>query len=245
MQMDIGRAFTFVGEDPKWVTKVLIGGGLLLLAIVLGITVIGAILIGAIVFGYLVQLTRNVIAGERLPLPEWTNFGELLVDGLKAWVVSFVLALPLIVVNSVVWVPAIIVAAAGGDSDAGAAIGGLLSLVGGCLGFLLGIAYALMLPVAIGRYAVTRSIAEGLRLGAIFATVRANIGTYLIVLLMIFAASLIGQLGILLCFIGLPFTLFYAQVVQYHLYGQAHVKAHGSMPGMGQPQAAFPPPYPY
>ncbi len=245
MQMDIGKAFTFVGEDPKWVTKVLIGGGMLLLAIVLSITVIGGILVGAIVFGYLVQLTRNVIAGERLPLPEWTNFGELFVDGLKAWVVSFVLALPLIVVSSVVWVPAIIVSAAGGDSDAGAAIGGLLSLVGGCLGFLLGIVFALMLPIAIGRYAATRSIGEGLRLGAIFDTLRANIGTYLLVLLMVFAASLIGQLGILLCFIGLPFTLFYAQVVQYHLYGQAHVKAHGSMPGMGQPQAAFPPPYPY
>ena len=102
MQMDIGRAFTFVGEDPKWVTKVLIGGGLLLLAIVLGITVIGAILIGAIVFGYLVQLTRNVIGGKSEPLTEWTKFGELLIDGLKAWVVSFVLAWPLIVIRSIV-----------------------------------------------------------------------------------------------------------------------------------------------
>ena len=69
MQMDIGKAFTFVGEDPKWVTKVLIGGGMLLFAIVLSITVIGGILVAAIVFGYLVQLTRNVIAGERTPLP--------------------------------------------------------------------------------------------------------------------------------------------------------------------------------
>ena len=28
MGLDIGKAFTFVTDDPKWVTKVLIGGGL-------------------------------------------------------------------------------------------------------------------------------------------------------------------------------------------------------------------------
>ncbi len=72
--MDIGRAFTFVGDDPKWVQKLLIGGGLFLLGYLTSIILIG-IPIFLIVLGYLVQVTRNVIGGQDRPLPEWNDWG--------------------------------------------------------------------------------------------------------------------------------------------------------------------------
>lgn len=242
--MDVGKAFTFVTEDPKWVTKILIGGGLIIGTFLAFFTLIGWIFLVAIIFGYMVQLTRNVIAGEQVPLPEWTNWGQLMSDGFKAFVVILALALPVIIVYAIFSIPGIILSAAAGEN--GSSAGSLLSLIGSCLTIPLSILLGFLLPIAIGRYAVTRNIGAALRIGELFATLRTHFTTYLIVLLLAYAASFVGQFGILLCGIGLPFTLFYSQAVTYHLYGQAHRKTQGVLPGgYGTPQPASPQSFPY
>ncbi len=236
--MDIGRAFTFVGEDPKWVQKLLIGGGLFLLGYLTSIILIG-IPISLIVFGYLVQVTRNVIAGQERPLPEWNDWGGLLRDGFKWWVATLVLFLPLILIALVVLLPGIIVSASEtGGSDTGALLLGL----GYCLLFPLILVYQLLTPVMTGRYATTGSIGQAVRPGSLFALLRANLGGYLIILLLtLFVTSFVSLLGFLACGIGLPFTVFYAYLVNHHLYGQAYRKAQGSLPAYGQPQQPYPP----
>src|SRR5689334_4077382 len=101
MNLDIGKAFTFIGDDPKWVTKLLIGGGLILAGFLAIFTVIGWIFVFAIVLGYLIQFCRNVIAGQPQPLPEWDNWGTKMTDGFKAIVVNLVYALPAIIISLV------------------------------------------------------------------------------------------------------------------------------------------------
>jgi hypothetical protein len=232
MNLDIGKAFTFATEDPKWITKILIGGGLILAGV---ITLIGWIFTGPVVLGYLVQLTRNVIAGNPQPLPEWDNWGERWVDGFKSWVVSIVYALPIIVVYAVFQLPALVLNATSQNGATAAGTG--LSLIGSCLNFFLGIAVAMIMPIAIARYASTSDIGSGLQFGAVFATLRQNIGMYVIIaLLSSFGIGLLASLGLILCFVGVFFTAFYGTLVQYHLYGQAHRISQGAQSGgYGQP----------
>ncbi|MDP9373119.1 MAG: DUF4013 domain-containing protein [Chloroflexota bacterium] len=217
----------------------MIGGGLFLLGYLTSIILIG-IPIALIVFGYLVQVTRNVIAGQDRPLPEWNDWGGLLRDGFRWWVATLVLFLPLILIALVVLLPGIIVSAGSetGGSDAGALLLGL----GYCLLFPLILVYQLLMPVITGRYATAGSIGAAVRPGALFSLLRANLGGFLIVLLLTtFVTSFVGYLGILACGIGLPFTVFYALLVNYHLYGQAYRKAQGTLPAYGQPQQPYPP----
>jgi hypothetical protein len=242
MNLDIGRAFSYVFEDQKWVMKILIGGGLILGGI---ITFVGWLFTAPVVLGYCVQVLRNVYAGNPQPLPEWDNWGERWMDGLKAWVVTLVMALPLIIVALVIQVPASILNAV---SVSGA--GSALSLCGSCLSFFLAIGVALIVPIAVARYATTNSIGNAVQFGEIFATLRQNIGMYVAVaLLSSIVVGLISSLGLILCFVGVFFTAFYGSLVQYNLYAQAYRQAAGTMqpsygsPYGGPPYGGPPPPY--
>jgi hypothetical protein len=89
--MEIGRAVSFIFQDPRWVTKVLILGVLFL------VPIIGWLLIG----GYTLRLVHNVIIGDSQPLPEWNNWGGDLAGGLKAFVVSIIWGIPLWIVQGI------------------------------------------------------------------------------------------------------------------------------------------------
>ncbi|HEX5504664.1 MAG TPA: DUF4013 domain-containing protein [Thermomicrobiales bacterium] len=243
--MDIGKAFTYAFEDPKWVQKVLIGAGLVFAAFLTSIILVGIVL-WIIVLGYLVQLVRNVIAGEQYPLPEWNDWGGFLTEGAKALVVAIVIFLPAIVLEILNFVVGVAGSIASSSDSSGAGAGvGAVGLCLGCLTWLVSIACALGLPVAIGRYAATRNIAATLRFNELWATFRANLGTYLIVWLLSLVTGFISGIGFIACGIGLFFTVFYASLVNYHLYGQAYRKAQGTAPSYGQPQPGYPSGYPF
>ena len=237
MNLDIGRAFTFVSEDPNGVKKVLLGG-VAVIAMFFGIIlfVIPFFLVAAIISGYLVLFCRNVINGEQYPLPEWTDFGARMTEGFKAIVVGIVYALPLIAVNIAFAIPQAIASASGNDNAAAAGAG--ISLLGNCIGFILQIATAVVMPVAIGRFAASGGdIGSALQFGQVFAAVRQNIGMYVVIALMTsIVGGLIASLGFIACGIGVAFTAFYSQVMSYHLYGQAHRNTQGAMqPAYGDP----------
>ncbi len=71
---NIGKAFSFVFEDPKWLGKVLVGGLVLLLSIF--------VLPVPLLVGYLVELRANVIKREGTVLPEWSNVSQKYSKGL-------------------------------------------------------------------------------------------------------------------------------------------------------------------
>lgn len=79
-------AFQHPFRDPRAVRKLLLGAVLNTLPIV-----------NLLTLGYTLRLLEAVLGGEEERLPEWTDFGDLLVRGIKVLVVGFVyMAFPLL-----------------------------------------------------------------------------------------------------------------------------------------------------
>ena len=90
--MDYGQSFTFVWKDPDWVKKIAISS----VVVLVGIITAGLAMIPLI--GWTVAITRHVIRGEEPALAEWSDFGTLIIDGLKVIVVAIVWSIPLMLV---------------------------------------------------------------------------------------------------------------------------------------------------
>ena len=212
--MDIGKAFSFVFDDENWIVKVLVGGVLSLIPFV------GPIL----VYGYGLELMENVIQGRPRPLPEWDDWGGKLVKGIMYLVISFVYALPIVLLGICFGLLMTVL----GVAEAEEAINVVGSLGGVCFGgfaLLYGILLTLALPPAIGRYLETGELGAAFRLGEVFALVRDNIGAWIIALVLSWLAGLIASLGIILCFVGVLFTAFWANLVMMYLWGDAYRQA--------------------
>ncbi len=154
-------------------------------------------------------------------LPEWDNWGELLIDGVKAWVIGVIYALPIIIV-SVCLGPAIGIAA-----EKAQEVSSLFSSLLGCFNLLWGIVMGLLLPAAIALFVAEDEFSAAFRFGDVFSLVRDNFGTYLIVLVIGWVASIISGLGLLACGVGFLVTAPYAGWITAHLRGQAYLAATG------------------
>ena len=216
--MDIGKAFTFVFEDEDWIVKILIAAGILLAGILFSwLIAIPLILAMALLGGYMVAVIRRVLNGQVDGLPQWENWGDLLIDGLKVWVIGLVYALPLIIASFCLLVPAMAL----GD-DAGAVMS-ILIMLASCLIILYSIVVTIVIPAAFAFWVASDDLGAAFRFGDILAFVRENLSTYLVTFIMTWVASLIGGLGSVVCGLGMLVTLPYAYVVTGHLYGQAYM----------------------
>jgi hypothetical protein len=219
--MDIGKAFTFVFEDERWLTKVLIGGLLIWIPIV-----------NFAVFGYMLKVAQNVAQGNPRPLPEWSDFGDLFMRGLYYFVITIVYQIPTILLGCVVGgIVGGLGAAASESSDSAA--GGVAAIALCLYPLLLVVAISLSIVTyaAVARYVATNTLSEAFKFGDVFGFVRKSIGSWLILILVAILAGIVGQLGIIACGVGVLFTLFYAYVVQGHALGQTIVK-EGLMGGV-------------
>jgi hypothetical protein len=217
--MDIGAALSFVTQDKDWIKKILIGA-------VLVLTVIGMIP----VLGWALEITRRVIRGDSEPLPEWTDFGKFIVDGLKLIVVSIVWSLPYVIVSACLGGLGTALGSSGSQSDAATATT-ILSVCLGILALPYFIVYGLLLPGMAGLLAETGSLGTAINPVNAWKLVRANTGGYVIAFLVgdIFL-SIATFVGSLVCGIGLLPATAYAYAVLGHMYGQAHRKARETMP---------------
>jgi hypothetical protein len=206
--VDIGKSFGFVFEDEGWVSKVLIGG------LVALIPVIGALTVS----GYSYKVAQNVARGVERPLPEWNEFGDALARGFYGWVITLVYSLPAVLVVVVFALITAGATAARGDRAGGAVAG--LSLCLFPLLFILAIVCGIAALTAIARYLATDSFGEAFKFGEIFASLRANIGAWIMLVLVAILAGLASSLGLIACGIGVLFTSFYAQCVIGHALGQ-------------------------
>ena len=236
--MDIGRALTYFSEDDRWVEKTAIGTGLLLISSLLLVALIG-VLGYFILFGYLVRLLQNVRDDVHPVLPEWDQWGDDLVRGVKLACVYLVWALPIFLVS----VPIFIIGAVisenipYGDED----IGAIFILCSLCLQFLIGIVFLVFQPGFTIAFARTETIKDGLQVSEIWDWTRDNIGNVAIVAILTVIASMIittvgSIVGLILCVIGAVVTVPLSQLIIYyfqsHLYGQlARVAGEGSRGG--------------
>jgi hypothetical protein len=220
--MDIGRAFTFVFEDEQWITKALIAAAILLLGVAFSwLLAIPLILAFALLSGYMMEIIRDVLRGELDQLPEWANWGELIVDGIKVVVIGIIYGLPIIIATICLGMPMALFAE---DAEA---FSSLLGLLLSCFTLLYAIAMSIVLPAAYAVYAATDDLGAAFRFGDVFGLVGDNLSTYLITFVMSWVAGLIGSLGSFVCGIGWLVTLPYAIMVYGHLYGQAYVASGG------------------
>jgi hypothetical protein len=212
--MDFAKAFSFVFDDQDWITKILIGGLIFL------IPVIGSL----IVLGYSLAVTRNVIRRQEPTLPEWSDFGQMLIDGLFGLIIGLVYSLPIIIIVCVAMIPGMAVGVV--SEDAGGALAGL----GSCCAAVFSVVYGLamvwfFIPVAMARYADTGDMMSALRFREIWDISRANYMVFLMALLIYFAAGLVASAGSIACIVGALFTSFYSYCVIGHAYGQAYLIA--------------------
>jgi len=203
--MDIGSSFTYMFEDENWLKKLLIGGIVAIIPIV-----------NFAALGYLVQVIRNTRDGHPTPLPEWDQFGAYFMDGLWIFLIILVYLIPVFLLLCVQVVSTM---ALGSNKDAESAVA-ILSSCLSCLMGLWGLVVAILIPAVLIRYAEVGEFMAGFRFSEVFSVITANIGGYVVVLLLMWVASFVGQLGIILCVIGVIFTSFWANLVGGNLIGQ-------------------------
>lgn len=208
--MDFGLAFSYPFQDEEWAKKIV------LTAVISLIPIIGQLAL----VGWMVDLSRRVINGESNPMPDWTDFGGLLVLGLKMSVIGFVYVLPLLFV-SFPWA----IMDALFNSESAAAIYVLFSICFSCLTLIYMLALSFFLPAALGELAATDDLGAAFNPTNMIAHVRAAPSAYLLAFLGTIVAGFIAGFGIIFCFVGIIFTVVYASAIQGHLYGQAYIEA--------------------
>jgi hypothetical protein len=234
--MDIGKAFGFVFEDEKWVSKVLIGGLLIWIPIV-----------NFAVFGYMLAVARNVAQSNPRPLPEWGEFGTLFGRGFYAFVIALVYLLPVFILEGLFFCLTGGLAAGvrrGGNGSGGAAIG----LLGFCLVpllIVLALTLSLLIYAALARFVATDKMSEAFKFSDVVAGVRANLSTWLVLWLVALLANFVGGLGTIACGVGVLFTAFYAYCVTGHALGQTIRQVWGSATDASIPPAGYGPPPTY
>ncbi|MBV6451435.1 MAG: hypothetical protein MHPDNHAH_02173 [Anaerolineales bacterium] len=228
--MNVGKSFSFVFDDPKWVSKLGLGALITLIPILnLSWT------------GYMVGIIRNVMNGDSEPLPTWDDLGKRFMDGLLLTVASLVYALPIIVVFclplSFMIVPAIL----SGNSDMqdiASAIAGLGTALFVCL-LCVFIVYALALsviyPAILVIFAREGTIASCFKFRDVFSLISQNsspfITAWAVNIGLSFALSFVvgiaqtvlnlipclGQIAAVIVTFGM---VVYATAVYAHLFGQ-------------------------
>ena len=221
--MDIGSAFTYVFDDEEWIKKLAIGGAIFLVG-VLTIPILIGIVILFIPVGYMFQVLKNVRDENPNPLPEWTDFGNLLKVGFFVSLIGIIYNIPVYLFACAAPITQLLPEMVQMDSDAASAIA-LVAVCLNCVQMILSLLIAFILPGAIIKYAQYDNFGAAFKFGEIFSFIGGNIGDYIIAILLSWVASFIGVFGIILCFIGVFFTMFWSMLVTGNLYGQLARKA--------------------
>jgi hypothetical protein len=209
---DFGKPFTYVFDDPRWLQKILIGGLFTLAAF---------LLIGwFFVLGYLARVARNIIDGLESPLPEWDDLGGYFNEGARLIGVTLCYTIPIAGICMFFIVPAILSDAS--DNDAVQAITGGFATCLSCLIVPLILAIVFFLPASLLFAVVERRFGAAFEFGRIWPFIKANIGNYLLAIVIAFIARILGGLGIFLLCVGVIFTAFWSLLVLTHGFAQVY-----------------------
>jgi hypothetical protein len=214
--MDLGKSFSYVFEDEKWIETILIGG------LILIIPIIGQLYL----LGFMIEAARRVVAGQADLLPEWGDVAKKIEDGLKVFVITFVYALPAILIALFL---GIIFAGTGwlsyvSNTDSVQTFGLLLGVFASfCLVplmVLLGIVLQILSYAGLMIYVRTGKVGDALHFGEAYDHVQGHIGNYLILWLVFLLASFVGSLGSIFFGVGALFTGIYSQAQFGNYFGQ-------------------------
>ncbi|WP_336337771.1 DUF4013 domain-containing protein [Haloarcula brevis] len=203
-------------EDDDWTTTVLIGGVLSLLSVL--------VVPGILVYGYLVQAVRERAAGATRP-PGFEDWGDLFVDGLKAWVIGIVYMLVPLVVLGVTVGGSLIAMATGTRAGAGAGLAGLFG--GLVISTVLSLVFGYVATAAIIHFACTGEFEAGFDFGTLRKLVLSpeyatpwlvSVGLVVAANIVVNLLNVIPFLGSLVAVLLSPFATFYVAVVATDLW---------------------------
>ena len=206
--MNYSSAFSYVFEDKDWLSKILIAGLIALIPIVGWIYITG----------WMIEIIRRVNAGRTDILPA-THFQEFLSLGFKCVIVCLVYSIPVIILSSFSLFFGHLLENT--SSDFLTVFSASASCLFGLINFVVAIVISLVCFPAMIRLAETDSISESLKFGEIFTITKNNIKLFLMLFLIDIVASIIACLGMVVCFVGVIFTLPYAMAIVGHVTGQA------------------------
>jgi hypothetical protein len=211
-QFDFGKPFTYVFDDPRWLQKILIGG-LFYLA--------GFLLIGwFFILGYVARTARNVIAGSPTPLPEWDDLGDFFNEGLRLVGVALVYVVPFFALVCAIMIPAGILGSV--DNEGARALGGGLSGCFACLLVPLSLAVIIFGPCSLLFAAVEQRFGAAFEFGRMWVFIKANVGNYLLAVVVYLIARFLGSFGVALLCIGVIFTGFWSFLITAHAFAQVY-----------------------
>ena len=210
-----GDGFSWPFQDPQWASKILVQGLITLIPIVGWIATTG----------WLVLTIDNYRTGRR----ELPPYGFHLERGIVLFVVYVVYVI-------VFGIPGGIIESAGVNSDSGG-----LQALGNLVGFVLSVLLAFLAPSII-LHTYRSGFSGGFDVPGIWQMATANMTNTIIAGLLIWVASLIGAFGIVICCVGLIFTIPYsAAIVAGIVTWYEHIT---SGPAAAGPATAPPPPQP-
>ena len=214
----IEASLNYLRESDDAVVTLLIGGVLLLAS---------PLLIPAFaVLGYVVRVLRRTADGDDEP-PVFDAWGELLVDGLKAFVVAFVyslLPLGVVAVAAGLSIGTLVVVPGGETAGVGTVVVGLIVLVAGLVSLLVSLVGLYVTPAALAAVADSGRVGDGFALGTLWGVIskRAYATGWLTAAVVVLAGSLaVGVLSVvpILGTIAGLFVQFYALVAAAAIVG--------------------------
>ena len=189
--MDAMKAVTYPFKDRNWVIK-------LLMAYVGLVPFVGTFFIA----GFQIKTIRENAREEKEDLPEWSDWGTLLIDGFLSSIIAFFYVGIPVILLSIALIPFIVglmVSFIGLslENEVGqiigilGSIGPLASIILLCVGSIWILVGLLLLPMAIGVYAGTGSIFGAINFLGITGRIFANFGNYVMVLIVPFCFGLV------------------------------------------------------
>lgn len=221
----IGDAVRYPMEDDDWTTTVLIGGVLSLLSVL--------VVPSFLVYGYLVQAVRERVDGATRP-PAFDDWGTLLIDGLKAWIIGIGYMLVPLVVFGVTVGGSLFAMATGTRAGAGVGVAGLFG--GMAITFVLSLVFGYVATAAIIHFACTREMGAAVDFGTLRTLVLSPeyATPWLVSIALFIAANIVVNLLNVVPFIGSlvalvlsPFVTFYVLVVATDLWASGYTSALG------------------
>ena len=95
--MNVAKSFSYITQNPRWPGKMFKGS--LLSAIPL---------VSALANGYQIQTVRNILDGKQHPLPEWSNYGAFLYDGIKVTAAKYIVNGPVAIAGVILLITDIV-----------------------------------------------------------------------------------------------------------------------------------------
>lgn len=181
---NFGDNLTYMFQDPKWASKLLVGA------------LVGLVpILNFATSGYALKVVNNIRKDEWPPLPEWSGeFGKFFTDGLILFVIGLIYSIPLWLIGTASGVPLALLGAASDNrqiSDGLGALFGVTSCVIAVLGFVYLVALVFWLQGAIVNYAVRGNFGAAFAFSEIWAIVQKHVSRMILTVAAVVVASLL------------------------------------------------------